>query len=959
MPGNPLVIPQPLNGLDENWFGDAQPQGTTPDCLNVFPVQVLSRRNQIASRPGFDKYCSSQISGTNPILDLASAIKYDDRTTYTVRTSGPALTWSAALPGQRTGLCGAVDQRSGNLYVGCTQAGGAGGINYLAKINPEGVVVWSIPIQLANNTSLVKSVELDGYGGIYVCITASGVATQIYKYIEVENAGLVQMEWVIDSSDYNNGAFVAISVKNGTLYVVENTATICYLHQFQDIDTATPTHVWQSNIENDSTANTIVPISVDTSIDGGAIVALCDTTNPPAKNGILRKFGPNKPATGTPDTPVWSYSNTGVGQAVVCADDGSVYAQGFGATYTITGNTVAAATVVTTSAAHNLTTGDRVFISGSNSTPSINGSYAVTVLSGTTFSIPVTVTVAGSAGSVLAPTVRKLTDSGTSVASVWATATTATTFKGEASLAVDAQGNVYQTIYPAAGSNVLAKLSSAGAVSWTMTLSTVNQGAYFVAVDPFYCDKDTKAEYVYIGGDVVASGAGVGGSVHKLRLVDIAILPGSPRSLVTLGVSNGNIVKFTTSGVSTPTGGSGALDATSQQVCSASGFDRILYVDGKNTKKYVVQDDAVTDWKATTAGQVPARCRLVALWSGRAVVAGAEDDPQNWYMSAVNDTDDWDFFPPVITPEQAISGNDAECGKCPDVITAIMPISDDLLLFGGDHTIWRMTGNPNTGGRFDLISEQTGVAFGRAWCKDPEGTIYFVGSRGGVYRMAPGGIPESISDQHIRRRMNDMDIAANKIRLEWDNNIDGMFMTITPYAGGATTHYFWYRQSGSWWPYSFAATTFDSQSLLVVDGDAPGDRVLLFGCNDGYVRKINASAKNDDSTAISSYCWFGPFSGGTEQETKLNNLRLVLTPTSDTLGYAVYSSDESAFTTVGASVFSGTILGGRNAGIYSRCRGMDIWLRLSNSTAGRAWAVEQIAASVAPGSRPRPRATNT
>lgn len=888
MPGNPLVIPQPLNGLDENWFGDAQPQGTTPDCLNVFPVQVLSRRNQIASRPGFDKYCSSQISGTNPILDLASAIKYDDRTTYTVRASGPALTWSAALPGQRTGLCGAVDQRSGNLYVGCTQAGGAGGINYLAKINPEGVVVWSIPIQLSNNTSLVKSVELDGYGGIYVCITASGVATQIYKYIEVENAGLVQMEWVIDSSDYNSGAFVAISVKNGTLYVVENTSTICYLHQFQDIDTATPTHVWQSNIENDSTANTIVPISVDTSIDGGAIVAMCDTASPPAKNGILRKFGPNKPAPGTPDTPVWTYTGTGVGQAVVCTSDGSVYTQGYGA-----------------------------------------------------------------------QNVRKLTDSGTSVASVWATATTATTFKGEASLAVDAQGNVYQTIYPAAGSNVLAKLSSAGAVSWTMTLTTVNQGAYFVAVDPFYCDKDTKAEYVYIGGDVVASGAGVGGSVHKLRLVDIAILPGSPRSLVTLGVSNGNIVKFTTSGVSTPTGGSGALDATSQQVCSASGFDRILYVDGKNTKKYVVQDDAVTDWKATTAGQVPARCRLVALWSGRAVVAGAEDDPQNWYMSAVNDTDDWDFFPPVITPEQAISGNNAECGKCPDVITAIMPISDDLLLFGGDHTIWRMTGNPNTGGRFDLISEQTGVAFGRAWCKDPEGTIYFVGSRGGVYRMAPGGIPESISDQHVRKRMNDLDIAANKIRLEWDNNIDGMFMTITPYAGGATVHYFWYRQSGSWWPYSFAATTFDSQSVLVVDGDAPGDRVLLFGCNDGYVRKINASVKNDDASAISSYCWFGPFSGGTEQETKLNNLRVVLTPTSDTLGYAMYSSDESAFTTVGASVFSGTILGGRNAGIYSRCRGMDIWLMLSNSTASRAWAVEQIAASVAPGSRPRPRATNT
>lgn len=66
---------------------------------------------------------------------------------------------------------------------------------------------------------------------------------------------------------------------------------------------------------------------------------------------------------------------------------------------TITGNTVAASTVVTPGT-HNLTTGDEVLIFGSNSTPSIDGLYTATVLSATTFSIPVTVTVAGTAGSV-------------------------------------------------------------------------------------------------------------------------------------------------------------------------------------------------------------------------------------------------------------------------------------------------------------------------------------------------------------------------------------------------------------------------------------------------------------------------------------------------------------------------------------------------------------------------------
>ena len=65
---------------------------------------------------------------------------------------------------------------------------------------------------------------------------------------------------------------------------------------------------------------------------------------------------------------------------------------------TITSNTAANPTVVTTSTPHGLTTGAVVNISGSNSTPSIDGSFPVTVLSPTTFSIPVNVTAAGTAG---------------------------------------------------------------------------------------------------------------------------------------------------------------------------------------------------------------------------------------------------------------------------------------------------------------------------------------------------------------------------------------------------------------------------------------------------------------------------------------------------------------------------------------------------------------------------------
>lgn len=71
---------------------------------------------------------------------------------------------------------------------------------------------------------------------------------------------------------------------------------------------------------------------------------------------------------------------------------------------TIVSSSVANPTVITASAAHDLLTGASVTITGhAGSTPSINGTHIVTVLSPTTFSIPVNVTVGGTGGSVIEP----------------------------------------------------------------------------------------------------------------------------------------------------------------------------------------------------------------------------------------------------------------------------------------------------------------------------------------------------------------------------------------------------------------------------------------------------------------------------------------------------------------------------------------------------------------------------
>jgi hypothetical protein len=65
---------------------------------------------------------------------------------------------------------------------------------------------------------------------------------------------------------------------------------------------------------------------------------------------------------------------------------------------TITANSVANPTIVTTSAPHGFVSGQTVTCGGTNSTPALTGPYTLSVIDATHFSVPVNVTVAGTAG---------------------------------------------------------------------------------------------------------------------------------------------------------------------------------------------------------------------------------------------------------------------------------------------------------------------------------------------------------------------------------------------------------------------------------------------------------------------------------------------------------------------------------------------------------------------------------
>lgn len=424
------------------------------------------------------------------------------------------------------------------------------------------------------------------------------------------------------------------------------------------------------------------------------------------------------------------------------------------------------------------------------------------------------------------------------------------------------------------------------------------------------------------------------------------------RVTTALCVSAGRVARFDGTSFTTVTNGASALSSTVPQIFSVVHFQKIYFVDGSSYKTYDPATDEITTWEATDeldqfdndGGEMPLdgvnRARLIEVWRGRIVLSGVKSDPHNWFMSAAGYPLDWNYLVTPTCPTQAVAGNTVDAGKCPDIVNAMIPFNDDRMFFGGDHSLWMLTGDPMETGRFDRISETIGIAFGRAWCISPEGLIYFFSTCGGVYRMAPGSQPERIS-ANIEERLADVNLDTHTVRLAWNDREQGVHVFISPLTTGSTTHYFFDARNSAWWPDSFANTSLNPTCVHVLDGDDPEDRVLLLGGQDGRIRLWDIEAAGDDDSNIASHVYLGPFGNRARlRGSYLREMQIALGATSDDVDFAIYAGDsaEEALAS-GTAKFSGELSAGHNKPIRKRCRGGAIYLKLSNSSSG-SWAFE-------------------
>lgn len=432
-------------------------------------------------------------------------------------------------------------------------------------------------------------------------------------------------------------------------------------------------------------------------------------------------------------------------------------------------------------------------------------------------------------------------------------------------------------------------------------------------------------------------------------------IPNAGERLVTVvGVCNGyiNVLTETTSTRAEGQDGTSALVMNSTvTVITAEQFDSDLYlIDGINFRVYDASSNTVEDWEANVAtlGQgtihrdvagvtTDGGATLMCVWNGRIVLSGYKLTPTFFFMSAQGDPLNWDFIPATETPTQAVRSDLADCNSPADVITALIPFTDDTLILGCAHSIERLSGDPAPGndGRRDLVTNVTGVASGRAWCMTPEGVIYFFGSRGGVYRMvANGSPPVRLTQNTIDFRLARLHVADNLFRLVWSDEDQSVLVFITPRTGGPTTHYRYDVRKDAWFPMTFANDDHNPIAVHLLDGYSSGTRAILLGGFDGYCRKINLDASSDDGEPIETSCVIGPFSN-----MMILELQATLGRFSGNVDWELLEAESIEEALEASPVATGRFEAGRNRSVWTRSYLRGGWLRLTSSDR---WQLEQI-----------------
>lgn len=356
-------------------------------------------------------------------------------------------------------------------------------------------------------------------------------------------------------------------------------------------------------------------------------------------------------------------------------------------------------------------------------------------------------------------------------------------------------------------------------------------------------------------------------------------------------------------------------------------------------------------WTADSgAGQVPTGCRYIALFRDRLILAGQVDDPHAWYSSRSGAPNDFDYGASSNDYDRAVAGTNTAAGKVGQPVTAVIPFSDDYMLFGCTHSSWKLDGDPAYEGFIRNISQKEGPYNGKAWTwlSDGHGVLL---TRNGLHAVEPGvrGAPASISREKLPQELRELDDETMTILLEWDLRERHVHIYNTSEAKKDLPHWWFNPQTGAFWLVRFAEKDLEPTCVCEHLSDIPDESCVLLGCRDGYVRRFLGEADDDDGTAVTSNVEIGPVKLGRNEigEGVVAEVHGSLARNSGDVTWALRVAETHEGIVDANDLSMGTWSSGRNVTDTPRNGGGSAILRLSNAENLR-WAVETMALTVEP-----------
>lgn len=529
-------------------------------------------------------------------------------------------------------------------------------------------------------------------------------------------------------------------------------------------------------------------------------------------------------------------------------------------------------------------------------------------------------------------------------------------------IAVDKWDNAYFPIYQSAnGTSLIAykkiapNTTPGSAAIATVTSLTNDPKGQAVAVDPNYPDLpaafvDKRAERVTLATELFSTSAT--DVLYSVRLLSATPARTVTETNIVLAACGAKL--FSVAAGAAPTQISASAFSTAplfiDHCTIAKGSDDpnmvAVIVDGEHILIYDPKAGTLGNLRARYGGEIPKRPKLCARYKNRLFFGRMSDYPTRIVGSVSGDIYGWDFDPrgedPI--PIAAYRSDLTTTGDHADIVTALMPIGDDVMLVGGARSVSLMVGDPMMGGQFDSLWTGSGVAFGKAHCTTPDRTSWWITNEAEMVALSWGEkVPKIVSRKIAKRLAESIDFTKFQPRLKWIPRSRCIAIMLTPIGAGTDlrTDWLYFPDTGAFWPRTYGALGVQPTAIEVV-----GDRTLL-GSTDGWVRYFDPSAVDDDGTRIDAYCDLVNFNPqGAEMEAMFSRFTFVTARAQGSAQFEAYVLDNPD-DTPSVPVESGELTPGYSTPSL-RFSGQNCLVRVGSSTLHERFALIRASAEARP-----------